>query len=262
MRYPLRVLVIGGLTSYRALFAWISPWILIPTFVVGPVAQILLFAYLGRSAGAGDDRFYVLGNALLYTAIPCLFAVGNTITGERDQQTLSLILATPASRFALFVGRALPVIVNGFLVAVFGLFAGAAILHVHLPPATWLPLLVPIAAAAYSCTGLGMTVAAIALRVRETAVLPNLLYGLLLVVCGVNVPVSALPSWLGAIAPWLPLTHALSAARSVAAGSTLGAVAGQLGLEIAVGSAFLFGGLILLRVEEAEARRRATLDIA
>lgn len=262
MTYRLRVLFIGGLTTYRALFAWLSPWILIPTFLIAPIAQILLFTYLGRSAGVGDDEFFVIGNALLYTAIPCLFAIGNTITNERDQQTLSLILATPASRFALFVGRALPVILNGFLVAVFALFAGAAILRIHLPPSTWLPLLVPIAAAAFSCTGLGMTMAAIALRVRETAVLPNLLYGGLLIVCGVNVPVSALPGWLGAIAPWLPLTHAITAARALAAGSTLGAVAGQLGLEVAIGTAFLTGGLTLLRVEEAEARRRATLDIA
>ena len=39
-----RIFVLGGITSYRALFHWITPWILIPTFLVGPVSLILLFA--------------------------------------------------------------------------------------------------------------------------------------------------------------------------------------------------------------------------
>jgi ABC-2 type transport system permease protein len=255
-----RVLVVGGLTSYRALFGWISPWILIPTFLVAPLAQILLFAYLGRAAGLGDDRFYVIGNALLYAAIPCVFATGNTIDGERQQQTLSLILATPAGRLALFLGRALPVILNGFLVSVFALFAGAALLRVPLPPATWLPLLVPTAAVAYSCTGLGMFIAAVALRVRETAVLSNLVYGVLLIVCGVNVPLTSMPGWIAGLSSYVPLTHGILAARSLAAGASLAKVGGQLGLEIAVGSAYLVAGLVLLRLVEVEARRRATLD--
>ena len=91
-----RVLFLGGLMSYRALFNWLTPWILIPSFLVGPIAQILLFAYLGRSAGVGSDEFFVIGNALQYAAIPCLFAMGNTVGNERQEKTLGIILSTPA----------------------------------------------------------------------------------------------------------------------------------------------------------------------
>ena len=110
-----RVFFIGGLTSFRALFNWLSPWIYIPSLLVAPVFQILLFAYIGRSAHVQSDEFYVIGNALQYTAIPCVFAMCNTIAGERYQQTLGYILVTPARRIPLFVGRSLPVIVNGAL---------------------------------------------------------------------------------------------------------------------------------------------------
>ena len=112
-----RIFVFGGIMSYRALFNWLSPWILIPSFLVGPIAQILLFAYLGRSAGVASDEFFVIGNALQYAAIPCLFAMGNTIGDERQQKTLGIILSTPAPRVPLFLGRAIPVILNGWLVA-------------------------------------------------------------------------------------------------------------------------------------------------
>ncbi|HEX6872002.1 MAG TPA: ABC transporter permease, partial [Micromonosporaceae bacterium] len=110
----LRVFILGGLTSYRALFGWLSPWILIPTFILGPLFQILLFASIGRVAGVADDAFFLIGNAVLYAAIPCLFAMGNTIGGERYASTLPLLLASPARRIPLFLGRALPVILNGF----------------------------------------------------------------------------------------------------------------------------------------------------
>ena len=59
-----RIFFIGGLMSYRAMFGWMNPWIFVPALLVSPVCQILLFAYIGRAAGVGDDRFYIIGNAL------------------------------------------------------------------------------------------------------------------------------------------------------------------------------------------------------
>ena len=56
--------------SYRALFYWLTPWIYIPSLVVAPIFQILLLAYIGRSAGVASDEFYVIGNAIQYAADP------------------------------------------------------------------------------------------------------------------------------------------------------------------------------------------------
>ncbi|MEV8511456.1 ABC transporter permease [Dactylosporangium sp. NPDC051484] len=258
----LRLFFIGGLTSYRALFSWLSPWILVPTFILGPIFQILFFAYVGRAAGAEDDAFFVIGNAVQYAAIPCLFAMGNTISGERQQATLPLLLASPAARIPLFLGRALPVIVNGLVVSVVALFAGAVLLGVHLRPESAVPLTLVVAVSAFACTGLGLTNAALALRVRETAVLPNILFGILLIFAGVNVRLSALPPWMAAVAHWLPLTHGIDAARRVAAGATLGEVRGDLYAEAGLGLLFAAAGLAMLAWFERESRRHATLDVA
>ena len=46
------IFFIGGLMSYRALFGWMNPWIFIPSLLVSPLCQILLFAYIGRSRRA------------------------------------------------------------------------------------------------------------------------------------------------------------------------------------------------------------------
>lgn len=256
-----RIFVLGGITSYRALFNWISPWILVPSFLVGPIAQILLFAYLGRNAGVGSDEFFVIGNSLQYAAIPCLFAMSNTVGDERQQKTLGIILSTPAPRVPLFLGRALPVIVNGWLVALFALVVGGAIFSIDVPASSYLPIALASLVASFSCTGLGLVGAALALRVRETAVLANLLFGVLLIFCGVNVPLDTLPAWMADVSPWLPLTHSIAAARLLADGASLGSVTGDLVREVGVGLLYVVIGMAMLTYFEWESRRRATLEV-
>jgi ABC-2 type transport system permease protein len=257
----LRIFFVGGLISFRALFNWLSPWVYIPSMLVAPIVQILLFAYMGRSAGVESDEFYVIGNAVQYSAIPCLFAMANTVAGERWTQTLGIVLTTPANRVALFLGRSLPVVVNGFFVSLFSLAVGGLILGVRFPASSWLPLALIVGIAAVSCTGMGLANAALGLRVRETAVMSNVLFGLLLIFCGANIPVDALPGWMEAVARWLPLTHAIEAAREVAGGATLASVRGLLGRELGLGAVYGAAGLVALRLLEVEGRRRATLEI-
>ena len=257
----LRIFFIGGLISFRALFNWLSPWVYIPSMLVAPIVQILLFAYMGRAAGVESDEFYVIGNAVQYSAIPCLFAMANTVAGERWTQTLGIVLVTPANRVALFLGRSLPVVINGFFVSMFSLLVGSLLLGVRLPSASWLPLALVVGIAAVSCTGLGLANAALGLRVRETAVMSNVLFGLLLIFCGANVGVDSLPGWMESTARWLPLTHAIEAARAIADGGTLGSVSGLIGRELGLGVLYGAVGLVALRLLEVEGRRRATLEI-
>ena len=257
----LRIFFIGGLISFRALFNWLSPWVYIPSMLVAPIVQILLFAYMGRAAGVESDEFYVIGNAVQYSAIPCLFAMANTVAGERWTQTLGIVLVTPANRVALFLGRSLPVVVNGFFVSMFSLLVGSLLLGVRLPAASWLPLALVVGIAAVSCTGLGLANAALGLRVRETAVMSNVLFGLLLIFCGANIGVDSLPAWMESTARWLPLTHAIEAARAIADGGTLGSVSGLIGRELGLGVLYGAIGLVALRLLEVEGRRKATLEI-
>ncbi len=257
----LRIFLIGGLISFRALFNWLSPWIYIPSLLVAPIFQILLFAYIGRNAGVESDAFFVIGNAVQYSAIPCLFAMANTVAGERWTQTLGIVLVTPAPRLPLFLGRSLPVVVNGWVVSMFSLVVGSALLGVSVPVSAWLPLALVVAVASASCTGLGLANAALGLRVRETAVLSNVLFGVLLIFCGVNVSLDALPSWMAAVGSWLPLTHAIEAAREIAAGGSLGSVAGLVWQEIGLGVVYGAIGMVAIRLLEVEGRRRATLEI-
>jgi ABC-2 type transport system permease protein len=260
MTAAVRLFFVGGLTSYRALFYWLSPTIYIPSLVVAPVFQILLFAYIGRSAGLESDEFYVTGNALQYGAIPCLFAMSQLVSGERYQNTLSAILVSPANRIPLFFGRALPVIGNAAFVSAFSLAVGSLILGVDLPAGSIPGLAVVIGVAAFSCTGLGLINAAVSLRVRENAVLSNVIFGFLLIFTGANVPLDELPGWMSAISHGLPFTHAIEAARGLADGSSFASVADLVGTELGIGVIYLLIGFALLRFFEWQGRKHATLE--
>lgn len=261
MRNAWRIFTVGGAISFRALFRWMTPWIYIPSLILAPVFQILLFAYLGRSAGVEDDQFYVIGNAVQYSAIPCLFAMGQTVSGERRTRTLGLVLSSPAPRVPLFLGRAVAVIANGWVSSIIALVLGSVILNVRPSPSALLDIAIVIAVASASCTGLGLVLAAIDLRVREGAVMNNIGFGILLIFTGANVALSSLPDWMAAVGRALPLTHAIEASRRIAQGASLGDVSGLIAWEFAIGALCSLAGLVLLRWLETSSRRLGTLEV-
>ncbi|MFD4790020.1 ABC transporter permease [Streptomyces sp. NPDC058459] len=244
------------------MFGWLTPWIYVPSLLLAPLFQILLFVYIGRNAGLESDSFYLVGNALQYVAIPCLFAMTATVANERSTQTLSLVLGAPARRLPLFLGRALPVLVNGCVVALFSLAVGSLLLDVRVPAAAWPSMALISAVAAAACTGFGLISAALALRVRETAVLSNIVFGVLLLFCGVNVPIRTLPNWMAAISPWLPLTHAIEAARLAVAEAGWADLAPLILKEGGLGLAYFAIGMTLLSLFEHGGRRSGALERA
>ena len=255
-----RIFAVGGLMSYRALFYWLTPMIYIPSLVVAPIFQILLMAYMGRSAGLASDEFFLVGNAIQYAAVPCLFAMMQLVGGEKFQNTLGAILVSPAPRLPLFFGRAVPVVLNGAFVAAFSLLVGSLLLDVEIPASSIPPLALVILVAAFSCTGLGMINAALALRIRESAVLSNVLFGFLLIFTGANIPLSEMPDWMETVSQWIPFTHSIQAARELVDGASASSVLDLVGAELVIGAAYLVAGYLLLRFFEYQGRRHATLE--
>jgi ABC-2 type transport system permease protein len=256
----IRIFFVGGLMSYRALFNWQSPTYYIPTMLGHPLFQVLFFAYLGRFSHVRNDAFFVVGNSVQICAMAGVYGTAMTVGGERWTQTLAPLLATPANRVVLFLGRALPQIVNGFVVSAFGFAVGWALLRFD-PPLSSLPALaLVVLLSTASCTGFGLVVGALGLRLRDVFTVANPAYFLMLLFCGVNIPLSALPGWMQVVGSGLPLTHGIAAARRVAQGASLGSVQSSLGKELLVGACYFVAAYGLMRVFEAEGRRRASLE--
>lgn len=111
-----------------------------------------------------------------------------------------------------------------------------------------------------SCVALGMLIGSIGLRARDVLFGANLVYFLMLLVCGVNVAIDALPEWLAAIGRCLPLTHGIEAAREIAARTPLADVSSLLWTGALIGLVYAAIAYGLFRLFEREGRRRACLD--
>lgn len=255
-----RVFFVGGRISYRALFNWISPLMYVTTMLGSPLFQILFFTYLGRYAGSEDDAFFIVGNAIQVAAMSGIYGMTMGIANERQYGTLEALLATPANRLAIFSGRALPFVVNGLIVSAFGFAVSWLLLDFRPADGSVPALALAVVVTTCSCVALGMLIGSIGLRARDVFFGANLVYFLMLLVCGVNVANEDLPAWLGAIGRCLPLTHGIEAARELAAGADLSEVSGLLATEAGIGLVYAGVAYGLFRLFEYEGRRRASLE--
>lgn len=258
----IRVVLFGGLYAYRGLFAWANPLVYVPILLVQPIFQILFFAYIGRAAHLRNDSFFLVGNGIQWVCAPTMFGMLFMLDGERWMQTLSAVLATPSNRVALFVGRGLPVMLNGLVVGAWGLFAGSLVLHVHATANAAGPLALAIVVAVFSCAACGFVIGSLSLRYRNGIILANVVMAFLLLCTGAEIPTASMPSLLRGLGFGLPLTRAIHAARELTAGASLAHVGPLLAGEAAVGAVYAVVGFVLLRYFEGLSRRHAAFDVA
>jgi ABC-2 type transport system permease protein len=266
------------LTSLRVLRystanAWADMWVMYSplTWALGwlgrVVVQVIFFAMVGLLLDSPEaTRFLFVGNAVMITALEALFAIPSS-TWERRQGTLPLLVASPIRLWPVFVGRSVQWLPSGVLTASVALFAVGPAFGV-----TWtfgravaaFGCLVVVAASTYC---LALAFAALVLAVMDLRnVVSNIVHVLMMLVCGVMVPVSFWPGWVQGFAQALPLTHALAAVRALADAPPGAAVAGDVAAGVlpalGVGAVWLVAAALLLERFAAAGRRTGSIELA
>ena len=242
--------------QYVALFQWATVRGYIAYKVILPVTQILFFVELGVYAtGRQNALYFALGNALQLTANAGIFGVIATVANERQYGTLPVLLASPANRLVTFLSRAVVNVIDGIATVVVGLAITIVLFGLDLHQANIALLGLCVVLISVTTAGLGLMFGSIGLVMRDAIIIANVIYYLMLIICGVNFPVSRLPAVLQVVSYSLPLTRGVQAAREAAAGASLSHVGGLLGGELLVGMLWAFGGYVVFRALENWARR-------
>lgn len=261
MTNTIRLGLLSGWYSFRALFSWNSPGLFVTVLVLTPLLQTLFFALLGDSLAYQTSEFFVLGNGIQSAAAAGVGGLVAVIANERQFGTLSHLLAAPASKSVVFLGRALPGVILGVLVSVMtitiGLILTGAATKLHLL-ALWI---LPIAVVAFSSAGLGLALSAFGLMYRDIYQIATAAGLLLLVVSGANIEREDLPLPLAVIGSVLPQSNGIAAARLIATEGLSPTAAGLIGLEAAVGAVWLAVALMSVEAMSRVARRRATIEL-
>lgn len=227
------------------------------------VMQVVFFALVGVLLDSPAQlRFLFVGNAVMVTAHEVMMCVAST-TWERTIGTLPLLVAAPSRLWPVFVGRSLQWLPSGVATASVALFAVGPFFGLHWTPVQALSAFGCLVLVAVTTYGFGLAVASVVLAVTNLRnVVSNVVITLMMLVCGVMVPVSFWPSGVRALAQAVPLTHGLAAVRAVSDGAGPSTVLGRCALALVTGAAWYVVAALLLERLATRGRRTGSIDFS
>ncbi|MFJ9742828.1 ABC transporter permease [Streptomyces sp. NPDC101166] len=247
----------NALADLRAVYTW-KTW----TFgwLGRMLAQVTFFALVGTMLDRpGALTYLVLGNALMTCVVESMMVVASS-SWERFLGTLPLLSASPARLVWVFFGRSLQWPFSGAGTSLVALFALGPAFGVdwRAGQVPGVVLLVLLTALGTYCFGLFLAGLVINLPGLRNIV-SNSAYLLMMAVCGVQVPTSFWPGWVGVLAWPLPLTHTLSAVRELAGAGRTAAVLAEAGLALLVSVSWFVAAYLAFRRQETRGRRTGAL---
>jgi len=227
-----------------------------------PLFEMAFFVYLARfvSPSITNVTFIAVGNAMQVASFSSIFAVCNLTSEEKWQGTLVPLMATPANRFSLFLGRSLFQILNGIATIAVGFFYANRVFGVNMANTDFIALSVVILVTSLTMTGFGLMLGSVGLFMRTAMIIANIFLFIGHLLSGVNFPVSLLPTWLQPFSYAIPMTYGTTAARLAVQGANLIQLSPILAQEIAVGFGSIIVGYGLFIGFEILARRSGKLE--
>ena len=227
-----------------------------------PLFEMAFFVYLAKfvEPSVANIAYIAVGNAMQTASFSSIFAVANLTSEEKWQGTLIPLLATPANRFPLFLGRATFQILNGIATITVGFTYATYVYGVNMSNANFLGLSLVIVITSLTMTGFGLMLGSVGLFMRTAMIIANIFLFIGNLLCGVNFPVSVLPIWLQPFSYAIPMTYGTTAARAAVQGANLAQISPVLVQEIVAGLASIAAGYLLFIGFEKLAIRRGTLE--
>jgi len=262
MRAYLQIFRSGVHASWAMYSVELTPAVFFGSKIPRAVLQALFFVYIALAAGGPElARFALIGNAVHASVLPALVYMAIVIELEKWAATLPYLIASPAHWLPMMVGRSAATFADAFfstvvVVVIMVPFLGGDILALNLLRAVPL-LLVTVA----SVSGLGWLIGAISLPLRWGTLISNMTAYAMMVLCGVNFPITALPPLFQTIGRALPLTHGLLAVRLVVDGATYSQVSGLMLTEILIGCLYAAAAWLLFGQRLKVARQRGSLEL-
>lgn len=201
---------------FSLIFSLVQPLIFLGLF--GPLLAGVTDGELGATPGGGSTLQWFLPGVVVMITMFGTSMTGSNLQFEIMTGAFERILATPVSRAALMIGRALkeltPLVVQALIIV---LVAAPFGFHVH--P---LHILVGLLLLGVFGVGIGALSYALAIAARKAewvfwAVQQTLLFPLL-ILSGMMLPLETGPRWMQIAATLNPLTYVVDAERSLFAG--------------------------------------------
>lgn len=251
-----------SIMSFKALFGWLDPKLYVVIKLINPIMEICFYILLaGYVYKTKDLTPWIIGKSFLLCTSNTIFGIGSVLREERFSGTLKAVIAAPANKLLVFLGRGFMHIVDASLSVVIGLFIGYLLFGMRLSNINFLSFTLTIIIAMFSASGLGLLISSFGLISRDMNLLMNTVSMCIFGLSGAIFPIDRLPIILQKLSLCIPITRSIKAARLITNGGSSNVIYSLLFQELMVGFAYALAGYLLLRILEEIARKRATLDI-
>ena len=234
------------------------------TLMILAMFMLAAIVFMGSEAGLSElAGIMVYGFILNMFLIFVLWEIGFSIREEQYRGTLESLYLSPANKFSNLISRVFAI--GSWTVVM--VIAALAIVNYYVGGLPANDIMLALFVLFFSITGIlgiGFVVAAIVLRLKESAeLLVSGLQFFFMIFCAMFFPFYALPDEiLNYVSRWIPLSYGVDSFRSILVGQTPELIA-NVGIEIVI--VVLFGilspliGYFLYKYNERKARLEGSL---
>ena len=222
------------------------------------IFYVLLAAY---SFNATNLTYWVVGNSFLMCVVVSLFTLGQAFNSERYYGRLRSIIASPVSRMATVLQKAVFPLLIAIVTVSIGFIAGSLIFNIPFMEVNMGLMLLVIIVSMFAASGFGLLLSALSLLTDSMHLVLNTMYYVLMIFCGANFPVAQLPVWGQVISRLLPLTRGIEAGNLLFEGSDSVVFIRLVTGEFAIGLVFFATSYWVIKFAERAAIKRASLEM-
>ena len=238
-------------------------WLEFIFFRVGVVMLTLVFYVLIASftTGEGDLTRWVVGNAFVLCTYECIHLIGVSFNTERFNGRLRSIIVAPTSKLVVLMYTGAWAVFSSIITISVAFFIGGLIFGVGFAGFNFAAFFISILITAFACVGLGLFVGIFALITDAMYLVLNAIVMIIMIFSGANFPVSQLPRAAQPIAWVMPIRRGVEAANLFFDAPINSTYWQLVGAEALLGLVFLLLAFALIRIVEAVAIKKATLEI-
>jgi ABC-2 type transport system permease protein len=262
MRANLRLFWSGVRSSWANYLVYLTPGIYLGVHIPRRLLQALFFVLIAKAAGGNElARFALIGNAVQIAAFVAVFSMTIVIEAEKWNNTLQYLIASPSNWLPIMLGKGMADYGDSLVGAALVFAVLPPVLGIHLPIIPLLASVPVILITVFSASALGWLIGAIALPIRWGNLISNMMGYAMMIVCGVNFPITALPPAVQCIGNMLPVTHGLQAIRMIIDGSSYIQVLPKIGLELLVAFAYTSVAWLIFGYRLKVIRKRGSFEL-
>jgi len=230
--------------------------------ILYPLVTLIFYVMLAAySFNATNLTYWVVGNSFLMCVIISLFTMGTAFNSERYYGRLRLIIASPVSRMATILQKALFPSLVAIITVIIGFIAGSLIFDIPLSDINMGIMLLIIVISMFAASGFGLLLGALSLLTDNMHLVLNTMYYVLMIFCGANFPVAQLPLWGQVVSRMLPLTRGIEAGNLLFENYDPILLTRLIAGEFVIGVVFFGISYWVIKYAERAAIKRASLEI-